>query len=95
VDEHCKRVKGIQGVFEFIEKKNSERSSLPFEIDGVVVKLDSFAQQERMGFTSSAPRWAMAYKFSSKQAQTKLIDIKLQVRQAFASGSRLALILNL
>ena len=55
------------------------RDSLPYEIDGVVVKIDSFAQQRELGFTSRAPRWAIAYKFPPEEKTTLLRDITVQV----------------
>ncbi len=56
-----------------------KRDSLPFEIDGVVAKVDSVAQQERLGWTAKAPRWAIAYKFAPRQAETVVEDITVNV----------------
>lgn len=81
VDSYAERVEDINGVFDFIERKRVERPNLPFEIDGCVIKVDDVDLQTRMGATASAPRWAIAYKYSSQQAQTKLLDIKLQARK--------------
>jgi DNA ligase (NAD+) len=62
-----------------IAELDGMRRSLPYETDGAVIKLDSFAQRERAGFTSKAPRWAIAYKYAAEQAQTKLNAITIQV----------------
>lgn len=66
-------------VMEFIEYWERHRHELPFEIDGVVVKVNDLQQQEELGFTSKSPRWAMAYKFKAEQVSTKLIKISYQV----------------
>lgn len=66
-------------VHAFCEKALSMRNDLPYEIDGVVVKVDSFAQQEQMGFTSRAPRWAIAFKFPPEEKTTLLKEISIQV----------------
>lgn len=63
----------------FCAKWNDERESLPYEIDGVVAKVDSVEQQDRLGWTAKAPRWAIAYKFPARQAETVLESIELQV----------------
>ena len=63
----------------FCEKALQRRDSLPYEIDGVVVKVNSFALQRRLGYTSRAPRWAMAYKFPPEEKTTELLDITVQV----------------
>lgn len=66
-------------VWAFIEKVEALRSQLPFQIDGVVVKVDSFLEQQRLGYTGKHPRWAVAYKFAAEQALTQLEDITVQV----------------
>lgn len=66
-------------VVEFCEHCLELRDSLPYEIDGVVVKVDSFAIQNEMGFTSRAPKWAIAYKFPPEEKTTRLNDITVQV----------------
>jgi DNA ligase (NAD+) len=66
-------------VHEFCEAAIAKRGSLPYEIDGVVVKVDSFALQDELGFTAKAPRWAIAYKFPPEEKTTILRDIRLQV----------------
>src|ERR1035441_9858352 len=57
----------------------ARRQQLPYEIDGVVVKVDSIAQQQQLGFTAKAPRWAIAYKYPARQATTTVEDIEVQV----------------
>ena len=69
----------IDEVIAFCEEYGERRDSLDYEIDGVVVKVDSIDQQRRLGFTSKAPRWAVAYKFAARQATTRLNDISIQV----------------
>ena len=66
-------------VHEFCERAIERRDSLPYEIDGVVVKVNSFAQQESMGYTARAPRWAVAFKFPPEEKTTLLRDITVQV----------------
>jgi len=69
----------IQEVFEFINHWSTARDQLPFEIDGVVIKVDSIAMQQQLGFTAKTPRWAISYKFQSEQALSRLISIDFQV----------------
>lgn len=69
----------IEDVIKFCGEVDEYRDSLPYEIDGVVVKIDSLEQQERIGSIAKSPRWAIAYKFKAKQAETKLYKITLQV----------------
>lgn len=66
-------------VLEFCQNVQQKRGSLPYEIDGVVVKVNDFALQRRMGFTARAPRWAIAYKFPPEEKTTLLADITVQV----------------
>jgi DNA ligase (NAD+) len=79
VPEASKLVNSIEDVFEFINYWDKERHNLPYETDGVVVKVNNLQQQEELGFTAKAPRWAMAYKFKAEQVSTKLISIDYQV----------------
>jgi DNA ligase (NAD+) len=79
VNKHTAAVGSIDAVMKFIEKAEGLRESLGYEIDGVVIKLDSMAQQKRLGFTGKAPRWAIAYKFPARAAVTKLEDVLFQV----------------
>jgi DNA ligase (NAD+) len=71
--------KSLWEVIDFCNAWEEKRDGLPFEIDGVVVKVNSTAQQERLGATSKSPRWAVAYKFKPRQAATRLIKIHFQV----------------
>ena len=75
----AKLCSGLEEVLNFIDYWDSERKNLPFEIDGIVVKVNSFAQQEELGHTAKSPRWAMAYKFKAEKAETELLSISYQV----------------
>jgi DNA ligase (NAD+) len=66
-------------VEKFIEYYNEHRHDVELEIDGVVIKVDSIAEQEKLGFTSRAPKWAIAYKYPPEEVTTKLLDIKVSV----------------
>ncbi|WP_375238180.1 NAD-dependent DNA ligase LigA [Aurantibacter sp.] len=79
VPEASELVSSIEDVFEFINFWDKERHNLPYETDGIVVKVNNLQQQEELGFTAKAPRWAMAYKFKAEQVSTKLISIDYQV----------------
>jgi DNA ligase (NAD+) len=79
VPDYLKKVKGIDGLMDFITFWNSERKKLPFDIDGVVVKVNSYRHQRSLGFTAKSPRWAISYKFQAEQAITRLLSIDLQV----------------
>lgn len=69
----------IDDVLTYIEKWTDARPNLPYEIDGIVVKVNSFAQQDELGFTAKSPRWAIAYKFPAEEVMTTLLDIELTV----------------
>lgn len=71
--------KGIEKVIEYCLEFEQIRDELPYEIDGMVIKVNSIALQEQMGMTSHHPRWAIAYKFKARQAITKLIGVEFQV----------------
>jgi DNA ligase (NAD+) len=79
VSEHTTRVKGIGAVEERIAYWGEHRHDVEHEIDGVVVKVDDVALQRRLGSTSRAPRWAIAYKYPPEEAQTRLLDIRVNV----------------
>ncbi|HDI6511827.1 TPA: NAD-dependent DNA ligase LigA [Staphylococcus aureus] len=72
-------VNNIDGVLEYIEKWTSQRESLPYDIDGIVIKVNDLDQQDEMGFTQKSPRWAIAYKFPAEEVVTKLLDIELSI----------------
>ena len=79
VPNASKLVNSIDEVLEFINYWDTARHDLPYETDGVVVKVNDLQQQEELGFTAKAPRWAIAYKFKSEQVSTKLNSISYQV----------------
>ena len=79
VPESAEKVNSIDEVFDFITSWEEKRKSLPFEIDGIVIKVNSLFQQDELGFTSKAPRWAIAYKYKAEQASTRLNDVQFQV----------------
>ena len=79
VSGHTTRVQGLAAVRERIDYWGERRHQIEHEIDGVVVKLDDLAQQRRLGSTSRAPRWAVAYKYPPEEAQTRLLDIRVNV----------------
>jgi DNA ligase (NAD+) len=79
VNEHLKIVHGINEVLQLIANAESLRATLPYEIDGVVIKVNFVAQQQRLGFTGRAPRWAIAYKFTAKSGITQVNAITVQV----------------
>lgn len=79
VNEFSRLCDNIEEVIEFWQEWLDKRESLPYDIDGIVVKVDSLRQQEFLGAIAKSPRWAFAYKFTSRKAETKLNDIKLQV----------------
>ncbi|MFN8226427.1 MAG: NAD-dependent DNA ligase LigA [Mycobacterium sp.] len=79
VSEHTARVQGLAAVEERIAYWGEHRHDVAHEIDGVVVKVDEFPLQRRLGATSRAPRWAIAYKYPPEEAQTRLLDIRVNV----------------
>ena len=79
VPKESKLAKNLDDVFQFIEYWDVQRHNLPYETDGVVVKVNSFQFQDELGFTAKSPRWAMAYKFKSERVFTVLKSISYQV----------------
>ncbi|MGD0462684.1 MAG: NAD-dependent DNA ligase LigA [Tepidisphaeraceae bacterium] len=79
VGEHTKHVKSIDEVIAAIEEFAEIRGKLAYQTDGMVIKVDSFEQRERLGATSKAPRWVIAYKYAAEQIQTVLRDVEWQV----------------
>ena len=79
VPEQSKQVQSIDEILAYVNHWDQERHQLPYEIDGVVIKVNDLAQQDVLGFTAKAPRWAIAYKFKAEQVATKLESISYQV----------------
>lgn len=79
VPNEAKLLSSINEVLDYVAYWEQNRHNLPYEIDGVVVKVNSLYQQEELGYTAKAPRWAMAYKFKAEQVSTKLNEITYQV----------------
>lgn len=79
IDPHCQTFPDITGVDRFIASWESLRESLPYDIDGVVVKVNELDIREELGFTAKFPRWAIAYKYAARQAQTILQSVTFQV----------------
>jgi len=79
VPESIRLCRNIEEVIAFINYWESERKKLPFDIDGVVVKVNSLALQEELGFTAKSPRWAISYKYKAEQVLTKLLFVSFQV----------------
>jgi DNA ligase (NAD+) len=79
VNPHHKPVQSMNEVWAFIEQWEGKRDSLPYEIDGIVVKVDRTALQDELGFTGKAPRWAIAYKYAARAGITQLESVRWQV----------------
>jgi DNA ligase (NAD+) len=79
VNQNRARVDSVDGMLKFIEGAEAKRGTLGYEIDGVVLKVDSHATQQRLGYTGRAPRWAIAYKFTAKSGVTQVTAITVQV----------------
>lgn len=79
VPDHSEKCKDIDEVISFIEKWNKKRYTLDYDTDGIVIKVNNYAQQRALGFTAKSPRWAIAYKYKAEQASTKLLSISYQV----------------
>ncbi len=79
ISEHMKKCKDIHAVLDYIKEWDKKRHTLGFDIDGVVIKINSFEQQKALGFTAKSPRWAISYKFKAEQVSTLLEKITYQV----------------
>jgi DNA ligase (NAD+) len=78
-NEHSKLCNTIDDVFKFIGHWDKNRFNLSYDIDGIVIKVNSYAQQQELGFTAKSPRWAIAYKYKAEQVQTELLSVSYQV----------------
>ncbi len=78
-NQERRRCETIEDVLAFIEGWTEKRPHLPYEIDGIVIKVDSLEQQEQLGYTAKSPRWAIAYKFPAEEVATVLRDIELSI----------------
>lgn len=79
VNQYSVLCKDIEEVWKFIEEMTEKRAELPFDIDGVVVKVNDYAKQRQLGFTIKVPKWAIAYKFPAEEVKTRLEDIFITV----------------
>ena len=79
ISNHIALCKNIDEIEDFINYWDTERKNLPFDIDGIVIKVNSFAQREILGLTAKSPRWAIAYKFKAEQVKTQLLSVDFQV----------------
>ncbi|MDR1654179.1 MAG: NAD-dependent DNA ligase LigA [Prevotellaceae bacterium] len=79
ISEDIQRCRTLDDIRQYITRWNSLRKNFPFATDGIVLKVDDLIQQKNLGFTSKAPRWAIAYKFQAERAATKLLSVSFQV----------------
>src|SRR6202012_4350512 len=79
VNDHSKRCADITEVLEFIKLWDTHRFNLSYDIDGIVIKVNNYSQQQELGFTAKSPRWAIAYKYKAEQVETELITVSYQV----------------
>lgn len=79
VDNHSRLCGDISGVLEFISHWDKERFNLSYDIDGIVIKVNNYSQQQELGFTSKSPRWAISYKFKAERVETELEKVTYQV----------------
>jgi DNA ligase (NAD+) len=78
-NEHSRLCSSIEDVVKFIDHWDKKRFDLSYDIDGIVIKVNSYAQQQELGFTAKSPRWAIAYKYKAEQVQTQLLRVTYQV----------------
>ena len=78
-DKYIHKTDSIEGIMDFIHYWDKERYNLPFDIDGIVIKVNNYIQQQDLGFTAKSPRWAIAYKFKAERVSTKLEEVTYQV----------------
>ena len=78
-NRYIEKTSSVEGVMNFIEHWDQERENLPFEIDGIVIKVNKYSNQEELGYTAKSPRWAISYKFKTERVETILESITYQV----------------
>ncbi len=78
-DKYISKAKNIDEIFDFINYWDVHRTELNFEIDGIVIKLNNYRQQEELGYTAKSPRWAISYKFKAESVETELLSLEFQV----------------
>ena len=76
---YIEKTKSLDGVMDFIEFWSEKRQKLPFEIDGIVIKVNEYHKQEELGYTAKSPRWAISYKFKAERVETSLLNVTFQV----------------
>lgn len=79
INPEIKKIVGLKGCLEYYQQLGEKRNALPYEIDGIVYKVDNLQLQEKLGFISRAPRWAIAYKFPAQEEMTQVLDVEFQV----------------
>ncbi|WP_184545210.1 NAD-dependent DNA ligase LigA [Mucilaginibacter sp. FT3.2] len=79
IDDHSRLCSDINGVLNFINYWDKERFNLSYDIDGIVIKVNNYSQQQELGFTSKSPRWAISYKFKAERVETELLQVTYQV----------------
>ncbi|MFD2866174.1 NAD-dependent DNA ligase LigA [Mucilaginibacter antarcticus] len=79
VDDHSRLCNDMESVLAFINEWDTKRFDLSYDIDGIVIKVNSYGQQQELGFTAKSPRWAISYKFKAERVQTELLKVTYQV----------------
>ena len=79
ISPYVQKCSNIHEIFEYINKWDKERENLPYDIDGIVLKVNSYDHHDALGYTAKSPRWAISYKFKAQRAETRLISISYQV----------------
>src|SRR5690606_40344437 len=84
VSEHAALCTTMDEVLAFIDKWDEQRHNLSYDIDGIVIKVNDYGQQDELGFTAKSPRWAISYKYKAEQVETELLSVSYQVRRTGA-----------
>ena len=79
INNYSKVVKNIDESYNYFDQMNSDRHKIPYDIDGLVYRVDEFQYYSKLGYTSKSPKWAIAYKFKSLEAMTQILDVTFQV----------------